>query len=133
MNQNRERARQDFQTYTQLGATFLLPLASMIETGNHVAHHGDGGMRRRTAERFRILVKRTLKGDTPWAPVNLFANDWLADWIDEFPDQAMRESGFGDLWIIKEFERQCRLQPLREVFIWSYDEHLHGYHQTGTA
>lgn len=130
-DQNREDALSDFETYTSLRSSILLPLAAILETGNHIAHASGGNVRRDTAEKFRKLIHKTLDGQSPWTPVNLFDNEWLGSWIDEFPSHATQGLGLGDVSIIKEFERQCELHPHREILIWSYDQHLRGYHRQG--
>lgn len=38
----------------------ILPYATIIETGNHIAHCGDGNQRRKAAEKFRNCRKITL-------------------------------------------------------------------------
>jgi len=61
-------------------------------------------------------------------------------WLDEFPDRAgsnktvakAEGTSFGDLSIIKEFEKACVRFPTREVFIWSLDSDLTACHQKPT-
>ncbi len=36
-NGEREQVYQAFSEYVELGATFILPMATIIETGNHIA------------------------------------------------------------------------------------------------
>jgi hypothetical protein len=36
-NQHRASVLEDFKTYSQAGCTFLLPMATILETGNHIA------------------------------------------------------------------------------------------------
>ena len=38
-NQNREAVMQEFREYIELGCTFLLPMATILETGNHIAQN----------------------------------------------------------------------------------------------
>jgi hypothetical protein len=109
------------------GYTLLLPLATIYETGNHIAQNGDGGRRRKTAERFVTQVRAAFSGDAPWTPTLIpEPADFLA-WLDEFPYQAGRGIGMGDLSIIKTWEQQCGLHEARRVFIWSYDGDLQGF------
>jgi len=61
-NQHRASVLEDFQTYAQPGCTFLLPMATILETGNHIAQNGDGTMRRKTAIRFVKEVKEAFTG-----------------------------------------------------------------------
>jgi len=109
------------------GWSLLLPVAAIIETGNHIAQVADGRQRRGVAERFVEQVKMALNGEAPWVVTPLPEKEaWLA-WLNEFPEHAMREVGIGDLTIIKEFERQCTLYSMRRVLIWSLDGDLDGY------
>lgn len=108
-------------------ARMVLPLAAVIETGNHAAACGDGVVRRDTAGRFVTLVTQAIEGETPFIPTRFFQSRELLDWLGEFPDSAMRGIGLADLSIIREFEHQCALHPHRRVFIWSLDRHLSSY------
>lgn len=107
--------------------SLLLPLAAIVETGNHIAHVTDGRRRRDAAGRFVRQVSLAFRGEAPWVVTPIpDAMDWL-DWLEGFPDHAMRGIGMGDLTIIREYERQCRLNPARRVLIWSLDGDLSGY------
>ena len=66
-NQHRASVLQDFKTYVQSGCTFLLPMATILKTGNHIAQNGDGTMRRETAMRFTEQVKAAFTGKAPWS------------------------------------------------------------------
>ncbi len=129
LDQEREVVRREFGEYITLGVNFILPMATIIETGNHIAQNGDGRQRRAAAERYVKLVKDAIDGKSPFSPTRFFEPEELTLWLEKFPDSAMRETSFGDLSIIEEFHRQCELNPHREVFIWSHDEDLRGYHR----
>ena len=111
------------EEHIQNEATLLLPIATILETGNHIAHINDGRQRRVTAEQYVQLVQQALgniEGPAPWTvPQPLLAPEDLQRYLNEFPDHAI-EIGLGDLSIINEYERQC-LHQLRRVFIWSLD------------
>ncbi len=116
--------------------TLLLPMTSILETGNHIGQCSpNGGQRRRAAESFVEFVGRALNGRAPFRPTPFFEAQELATWLAEFPDWAMRSdakkkgSGFGDLTIQKEWERQCELNPGRRVYIWSLDAQLQTYNR----
>ena len=124
--QDKQRVVDELEQKIGEGWSLLLPLAAIVETGNHIAHCTDGGTRRETAKRFVMQVRMAIEGKAPWVVTPLpDASDWLA-WLDEFPDTAMRGVGIADLTIIKEFERQCRLHPTRRVVVWSLDGDLDG-------
>ncbi|MFM5322136.1 hypothetical protein ACET9O_21380 [Aeromonas caviae] len=63
-NGEREQVYQAFSEYVELGATFILPMATIIETGNHIAQNGDGGTRRATAQRFCEQARIQLRSAT---------------------------------------------------------------------
>jgi hypothetical protein len=136
-NQDRKLVLQNFQTYVELDFEFLLPMATIIETGNHIAQNGNGDIRRKIAIDFVEQVKATFKGDAPWAPSPFPQIEEILLWIDQFPDLAgknkkphkMEGTSFGDLSIIQEFQKACNLFPMREVFIWSLDSDLKMCHQ----
>ncbi|WP_414552758.1 type II toxin-antitoxin system VapC family toxin [Anabaena sp. CCY 0017] len=138
-NQHRASVLEDFKTYAQSDCTFLLPMATIIETGNHIAQNGDGTMRRKTALRFVKEVKDAFTGVAPWKPTIFPNTEEILLWIDQFPDlagknkapQKQEGTSFGDLGIIQEFEKSCHLFSMSEVFIWSLDSDLQNYHQRG--
>lgn len=105
----------------------LLPIAAIIETGNHIGHLSDGRLRRRAAETFVDEVRKALDGTAPWVPARPIAIDDIGDWLQGFPDHAMAGRGLGDVSIIAEWQRQRLLSPQRRVEIWSLDDHLQGY------
>jgi hypothetical protein len=127
-NQHRASVLAQLRVHIENRVTLLLPMATILETGNHIAHIRGGRLRRATAQRFVAQVQQALSGAAPWTvPLPLLDPDALHTYLGEFPDLAMRGLGLGDLSIIKEFERQCQLHPSRRVFVWSLDKHLKGY------
>lgn len=136
-NQAIEAIRRSFAEYVELGATFILPMATIIETGNHIAQNGDGGTRRQTAQRFCDAVKGAFNGEAPYQPSEFPNSAELLQWIDGFPDAAGRNksparinegTSFGDLSIIEEYNKCRRRFPMSEIFIWSLDSDLAEYH-----
>ena len=113
--------------------SMLVPISAIIETGNHIGHNGDGHQRRDAAARFVDFVRDAIAGNPRFIPTPFFEPEILRDWLEGFPDWAMRTdskgkgSGLGDLTIVKEWERQCALNRGRRVYIWSTDQHLSAY------
>lgn len=137
-NQEKQKVIQDYQEYAQNECTFILPMATIIETGNHIAQNGDGGTRRETAQRFCTIVKAAFCGEAPFKPSEFPNSTDVMNWIDDFPIHAGNNksqykqhegTSFGDLSIIKEFEKCCRKFPMSDVFIWSLDIDLLAYHR----
>jgi len=136
-NQHRASVLKDFKTFSQVGCTFLLPMATILETGNHIAQNGDGTMRRETAIRFVKEVKAAFTGVAPWRPTTFPNTAEILEWIDQFPDEAGKNkapnkqegTSFGDLSIIQEYHKACNKFSMSDVFIWSLDSDLQNYHQ----
>ncbi len=136
-NQERKKVLEDFQTYIDLGCEFLLPMATIIETGNHIAQNGDGTIRRKTALHFVEQVKAAFNETSPWKLCQFPKTDKILLWIDQFPNltgqnktpKKQEGTSFGDLSIIQEFHKACARFPMTEVFIWSLDSDLKMYHQ----
>lgn len=105
----------------------FLPLAAIIETGNHISHVNNGNARRKAAERFAKGMRDAINDIAPWKPIGLPSVDDLLAWLVCFPDNATKEIGMGDTSIIEEFNQSVKKWPQRRVTIWSLDEHLSAY------
>jgi hypothetical protein len=128
--QNPEQVMNALAEYINNDAILLLPIATILETGNHIAQVSDGQVRRRKAQLFVRMVRQGIQRKAPWVISDPLLNREMLDrYLDEFPNTAMTGCGFGDLTIIHEFHKQCQLNPAREVLIWSKDHHLKAYHQ----
>lgn len=104
----------------------ILPFATIIETGNHIAHGKDGNERRKAAQRFCECIQKTVKNEAPWQYYgNQLQEQDLLEICKEFPDYAMREEGFGDLSIIQAYKKYKNETPaIHKIRIWSVDAHL---------
>lgn len=120
----------EFKKRIQTDERFLLPMTTILETGNHIGQNGDGGERRRAAKRFIDLVTQAIHGTNPFTATPFVTPEALVLWLQEFEDWAKRNdakgkgSGLGDLSIHHEWRHQCDLHPMRRVYIWSKDAHL---------
>lgn len=138
-NQDMQQVAADFVEYADSGCTFILPMATILETGNHIAQNGDGRLRRLTAQRFCAAVKGAFTGEAPYQPSEFPNTGEILGWLDEFPGKAGQNkssaragegTSFGDLSIIKEYEKCVARFPMSEVFIWSLDSDLTAFHHT---
>ena len=111
----------------QRGESLLLPMTSIIETGNHIAQNGDGRQRRSCAEEFIKQLQGAIAGEAPWTPMRSFEIEEFLCWLGEFPDYAMKGVGFGDLSIIKDWEELQKIHSGQRVYIWTLDNDLKGY------
>ncbi len=127
-DQDAEAIIEKYEFYVSEKVNLLLPIATILETGNHIAHIPNGQARRQTAIHFTNEVQKALDSKFPWAvPQPLLEPETLRQYLADFPDRAMRGISLGDLSIIQEYERQCDLHRDRRIFIWSLDADLRGY------
>lgn len=109
----------------------FLPMATILETGNHIGQNGDGNQRRQCAQRFVDQVQRAISGESPFNPINFVEAAQMQQWLDQFADWAGQGSGLGDLSIVDDWNRICQQNKARRVYIWSLDQHMSGYIQEG--
>lgn len=135
-NQDRRQVLEEFQRRVMASNLFMLPLATIWETGNHIAHLADGRLRRRFAEVLRATVRQAFNGEAPFRPTFFPEPPEFLSWIEDFPDSAMRNksenrtsegTSLADHSLIKEWQRLCRQHPLSTVRIWSLDVDLKAY------
>lgn len=135
-NNEKAEVTSSFQAFVELETTFILPMATIIETGNHIAQNGNGTARRHTAERFCEVVAASFDGTAPFRPSEFPNTAEISGWLKEFPNHAGRNkspekinegTSFGDLSIIKDFEKCQERFYMSEVFIWSLDGDLNQY------
>lgn len=110
---------------------FILPFATIIETGNHIAHCSDGNQRRKAAEKFTECIEKTINNKASWQYYgNQLTPEDLKQICMEFPDFAMRGEGFGDLSIIRAYEKYKDETPaIHKIRIWSVDKHLKDHYE----
>ncbi len=126
-NQHRDVVLAELELLIDAAAHLFIPMAAIIETGNHIAHmDGDGRVRRQTAERFVEVMRAALNDEAPWKPINFPSDAHVLTWLGEFPDSAMRRIGMGDLSMHKEWEQLCVRYPMSRVTVWSVDDDLAG-------
>lgn len=135
-NQKADEVRKEVISFSKGGHSLLLPLATILETGNHISDLSTGGDRFGFAEKLRDQVKKALTGDTPYVMTYFPDQKQFLSWLNDFPEYAKRNKSrertregisLSDLLIVKEWERTCGLHPARRVWIWSLDSDLSSY------
>ena len=135
-NQDRTDILDAFSDRVQQGDYFLLPMATIWETGNHIADLTDGGHRYRFAVKLVEDVRAALNGDTPYRATYFPDRETFLAWLSDFPnyaklnksDRHTREGvSLSDLSIIKEWEQTRMRHSMSRVLIWSLDGDLAGY------
>lgn len=113
----------------QARADLVLPLATVVETGNHIGQCS--GDRHRLASAFAGLVQRSLEGKAPFTVHPFPDDDAWEEILTRFPEWAAGGSGLGDLTIVHACEQLRARFPHRTVEIWSLDEHLGAWGDAG--
>ena len=128
MNEHRAEVLAEMDSRQQAGIRFVLPTATLIETGNHVFQIKDGSARRPCAERFMGLPRKTAGGQAPWV---LHERTWDGAFLTalcdggttglHLADHAVRKQlGTGDLSIVAERDLYAsRVQA--QVRIWTLE------------
>ena len=89
-------------TESKSGATFVLPLASIIETGNHISQAP--GDRYELAQGLASFMVDAAEANTPWAAfthqTGLWDDERLRNLAKNWPTQAVQKISIGDATII---------------------------------
>jgi hypothetical protein len=133
-DQNSKEIRDEMLIRRELGERFILPVSTIIETGNHIAHMNNGHDRRVAAEKFTGMLKLSMDGKAPWT---LHQFEWGRDFLSilvsgcntgsDLIEHAVAEVGAGDLCILAEREVYKNRATLHSVDIWSIDGPLSAY------
>ena len=122
MNNHHEQAKAEYEDLVAKGDTFVLPIAVLVETGNHIAHISDGNIRYKVACLFSSLVEKAARSEDNWNTIPEIPMDTLETIMNQFPDLARAQTGFGDISIIEQFNDYWqKRQPIGEMRIWAFD------------
>lgn len=118
-------------------ALMVIPMAAVIEVGNHIAQVADGGVRRDRMERFVRFLRQSLSGQPPWV---VSGATWDAGFLAELVEGHERRPGMvdlssggvgaGDGSILLELERYRQRSDVPSrlpVELWSLDAGLQAY------
>ncbi|WP_156725257.1 PIN domain-containing protein [Streptomyces apocyni] len=129
LNDHRAEVLAEMDQRIRDGVRFVLPTATVIETGNHVFQVKNGQARRQCADRFMSALRQTAQGQAPW---RLHERTWDAAFLTSLCDggsTAMTltqhaESqllGTGDLSIVAERDLYASKVQAR-VRIWTLED-----------
>jgi hypothetical protein len=136
LNADRAVVVKDFTVSQRQDATFVLPVTTIIETGNHIAQiSGRGDVRHDCAQRFVGALKAALAAQPPWV---LAGHAWDGQMIDlivhgagQRPEALLllcQGIGTGDIGILAEVDAYRRRVPsATPVRIWTLDAGLAAY------
>jgi len=96
-----ERISKKIEDELKRSSTFVLPLAAIIETGNHITQAA--GDRYVLAQSLAEIIRRTAAGTEPWAAFSqqspLWDNANLEKLAEEWPKMAAEKLSIGDATI----------------------------------
>lgn len=127
---NKQRVKDIIDQETQAGTIFVLPLASIIETGNHIAQAPHSRYERGQA--LADLIRKTADSKTPWAAFSQQSELWSSEKLhalaDTWPGLAVQKLSLGDATIknVADYYAQMRYR----VEILTGDQGLKAYQPT---
>ena len=122
-NQNYAEVKRQYDEKVANKDTFVLPIATLVETGNHIAQCG--GDKYRIAEKFKDLVLGAMCGENSFTVTPEITLKQIEEIMVNFPNEAIQGHGFGDISILQQFEDYWeKKQPIGRMCIWSLDHHL---------
>lgn len=125
--QHQDQVAEEMALRLDCGEQFILPITSVIETGNHIAQLPSGGVRREAATKLDAMLRLICAGRAPWILHDVAWNgSFLQKLLDgantktSYVDHAMEGVGAGDLCILT--ERQAFSERSRiPAGIWTLD------------
>ncbi len=135
-NSDRDLVAADFKKRQTEGATFVLPVTTIIETGNHIAQLDHSGQRRRQcAEKLVSALTAALIDEPPWV---LTGAAWNATMVHILVHGSPRRPpaldlltqgiGTGDIGILAEMDTlRGRIPSATPVRLWTLDHGLAAY------
>lgn len=125
---DKNRVAELVEAERQSGSTFVLPLAAIIETGNHISQcEGD---RHAIANRLADMIRQTADEVSPWAAFIQQAEMWNRDRLkklaDDWPNLAAQRFSIGDATIKDVAEFYART-GIKHVEIVTGDQQLRAY------
>jgi hypothetical protein len=135
MAQDRIEVAAEYRAHVEAGAQFVLPISTVIETGNHIEQIASGHERRIRAEQFDQILREIATDTAPWV---LHAHEWDAAFLSTFCDGGPTSPPFvevastgtlggGDVSILVERDRYRARVSTRDVRIWTKDTALAAY------
>ena len=125
-----------FKQLARDGATLIIPIAAVVEVGNHLAQLS-GKERREPAKVFADMLRSSLRGKAPWVVSGASWDvDFLEQLVDGHPgrpglvDLCQQGVGTGDGSILLEVERYRQRSDLPSalpVELWSLDAGLQAW------
>jgi len=122
-----DRINQKIEQEIQTESTLVLPLATIIETGNHISQASHN--RKEVAQALAGIIRKTADAKTPWAAFSDQSSLWSGEALKKlancWPNLAAKKLSIGDATIkeVADYYSQARY----EVEILTGDSGLKAY------
>lgn len=114
------------------GTTFVLPVASIIETGNHIAH--SFGDRHKLGVSFADMICETADNSSPWAAFTEQSALWLPEKLkalaEKWKKTVVSGQSIGDALIVDVADYYAKMGFIVEIY--TGDEGLKAYEPQST-
>jgi hypothetical protein len=125
-----KRVQERFKQEEEQGAKFVLPLATIIETGNHIAQANS--RRYETAQAFADILIKVADGVIPWQVFTtevdeLWTSEKLKQLATMWPNLASSKISIGDATIKAVAEYYAKASTTLQVEIFTGDGGLKAY------
>ncbi|MBN3873104.1 hypothetical protein [Nostoc sp. JL33] len=127
---DKKRVEARFKAEEKQGAKFILPIATIIETGNHIAQAKS--RRYEIAQAFADILVKVADGLIPWGVFEtqvgeLWNSEQLKQLATEWPTLASRKISIGDATIKTVAEYYAKASSTFQVEIFTGDGGLKAY------
>lgn len=86
-NNKRDLIDEQFEALVDRGARFILPLATVFQTGDHIADLPDRNNRFRYASALRDQIRKAENKESPWDSLHhLESEKEIEGWLNRFPN-----------------------------------------------
>lgn len=133
--QRHDEVREELAALQDRGVALVLPIATIIETGNHIAQAPEGHGRRASAQAFVGVLRLTAEGGAPWVLHSVAWDRRMLALLCDGPGKVgpfveLAGSGVlgaGDMAILAECELYSARTAGVDVRVWTHDERLAAY------
>jgi hypothetical protein len=136
-NSDRSTVMTDFKALLVGNATLVIPVAAVVEVGNHIAQLPSGSDRRTRASRFCDFLDRSLRGEAPWVVSGVpWDGSFLSRLINgdgglpALTELCVSQVGSGDASILLElssYRERADIPSAMPVRLWTLDAGLAAY------
>lgn len=120
---DKSRVDEKIQVEEEAKTTFVLPIASIIETGNHIAQASHS--RRECAQNLADIILKCAQSQSPWATFSEHTELWSSEKLEQlakdWPEMANRGMSMGDVTIRNVAEYYAQMNFVVEILTADHD------------